>query len=136
MKRTTAGGLSFFLALTAFLSFPVFVENGDTRTGRVGYVNVLNYEESGEEEYKSGAGYEHLQRISYLMGWNYEYVYDFFSKCRAMPANGEIDRVGNVSYARERAEQFDFFSYLQERIPIDCMWKRTTPSWRVGRSKN
>lgn len=93
MKRTTAGGLSFFLALTAFLSFPVFVENGDTRTGRVGYVNVLNYEESGEEEYKSGAGYEHLQRISYLMGWNYEYVYDFFSKCRAMPAMdaGEID---------------------------------------------
>lgn len=99
MKRTTAGGLSFFLALTTFLSFPVFVENGDTRTGRVGYVNVLNYEESGEEEYKSGAGYEHLQRISYLMGWNYEYVYDFFSKCRAMPANGEIDRFGNVSYA-------------------------------------
>lgn len=80
MKRTTAGGLSFFLALTAFLYFPVFVENGNTRTGRVGYVNVLNYEESGEEEYKSGAGYEYLQRISYPMEWNYEYVYDFFSK--------------------------------------------------------
>lgn len=99
MKRTTAGGLSFFLALTAFLSFPVFVENGDTRTGRMGYVNVLNYEESGEEEYKSGAGYECLQRISYLMEWNYEYVYGFFSECRAMPANGEIDLFGNVCLA-------------------------------------
>ena len=109
MKRTTAGGLSFFLALTAFLSFPVFVENGDTRTGRVGYVNVLNYEESGEEEYKSGAGYERLQRISYLMGWNYEYIYGFFSKCQAMPANGEIDRFGNVSYAYTLFESPIFF---------------------------
>lgn len=99
MKRTTAGGLSFFLALTAFLSFSVFVEKEDTRTGRMGYVNVLNYEESGEEEYKSGAGYEYLQRISYLMEWNYEYVYDFFSKCRAMPANGEIGLFGNVCLA-------------------------------------
>lgn len=99
MKRTTAGGLSFFLALTAFLSFSVFVENEDTRTGRAGYVNVLNYEESGEEEYKSGAGYEYLQRISYLMEWNYEYVYDFFSECQAMPANGEIGLFGNVCLA-------------------------------------
>ena len=53
----------------------------EQKTVRVGYVNVVNYEEGGEGEYKRGAGYEYLQKISYLIGWNYEYVYGSFKEC-------------------------------------------------------
>lgn len=121
------------LMLTALL--PVSVLAADTENGhemvtgtnadsgektvRVGYVNALNYEEGGEGEYKSGAGYEYLQKISYLTGWNYEYVYGSFSECSAMLADGEIDLFGNVSYTPERAELFDFSSYPQGK---DTYW--------------
>ena len=94
-------------------------EEDDEKTVRVGYVNALNYEEGGEGEYKSGAGYEYLQKISYLTGWNYEYVYGSFSECCDMLANGEIDLFGNVSYTPERAELFDFSSYPQGK---DTYW--------------
>ena len=86
---------------------------------RVGYVNALNYEEGGEGEYKSGAGYEYLQKISYLTGWRYEYVYGSFWECSDMLANGEIDLFGNVSYTPERAEKFDFSAYPQGK---DTYW--------------
>ena len=79
----------------------------------MGYVNALNYEKGGEGEYKQGAGCEYLQKISYLTGWNYEYVYGSLSQCSAMLASGEIDLFGNVSYTPERAELFDFSSYPQ-----------------------
>lgn len=73
----------------------------------------------GEGEYKSGAGYEYLQKISYLTGWNYEYVYASFSECYTMLANEEIDLFGNVSYTPERAELFNFSSYPQGK---DTYW--------------
>ena len=85
----------------------------EQKTVRVGYVNVLNYEEGGEGEYKRGAGYEYLQKISYLTGWNYEYVYGTFKECYDMLASGEIDLFGNVSYTPERAEEINFSSYPQ-----------------------
>ncbi len=101
--------------------FPVsaFAAEESGKTVRVGYVNALNYEEGGEGEYKRGAGYEYLQKISYLTGWNYEYVYGSFSDCCAMLAKGEIDLFGNVSYTPERAELFDFSSYPQGK---DTYW--------------
>ena len=85
------------------------------KTVRVGYVNVPTYEEGGEGEYKYGSGYEYLQRISYITGWKYEYVYASFSECLQMLQNGEIDLFGNVSYTEERAETFDYSSYPQGR---------------------
>lgn len=109
--------------LSVLLSIPLSVSahagDENEKTVRVGYVNALNYEEGGEGEYKSGAGYEYLQKISYLTGWNYEYVYGSFSECCAMLAEGEIDLFGNVSYTPERAELFDFSSYPQDK---DTYW--------------
>ncbi|MFR0802601.1 MAG: response regulator [Suilimivivens sp.] len=60
-----------------------------------------------------------MQKISYLTGWNYEYVYASFSECYTMLANGEIDLFGNVSYTPERAELFNFSSYPQGK---DTYW--------------
>lgn len=58
--------------LSVLLSIPLSVSahagDENEKTVRVGYVNALNYEEGGEGEYKSGAGYEYLQKISYLTG--------------------------------------------------------------------
>lgn len=105
--------------LTAAVPLSAQAAEDTEKTVRVGYVNALNYEEGGEGEYKSGAGYEYLQKISYLTGWNYEYVYASFSECYTMLANGEIDLFGNVSYTPERAELFNFSSYPQGK---DTYW--------------
>ncbi len=95
----------------------------EEKTVRVGYVNALNYEEGGAGEYKRGAGYEYLQKISYLTGWKYEYVYGSFSECYEMLVSGEIDLFGNVSYTPERAELIDFSTYPQGK---DTYWLYTT----------
>ncbi|MDO4484183.1 MAG: hypothetical protein Q4C54_07065 [Clostridia bacterium] len=65
---------------------------------RVGYVNAENYEEGGEGEYKRGFGYEYFQKISYITGWEYEYVYGSFAECYQLLVDGKIDLFGNVSY--------------------------------------
>lgn len=93
----------------------VFAEETDQeqKTVRVGYVNVASYEEGGEGEYKRGSGYEYLQKISYVTGWKYEYVYGSFKECYDMLVNGDIDLFGNVTYSPERAELMDFSSYPQ-----------------------
>ena len=64
------------LLISAICPMTVFAEENDNeqKTVRVGYVNVVAYEEGGEGEYKRGSGYEYLQKISYYTGWKYEYV--------------------------------------------------------------
>lgn len=99
--------------LMLFFVMPASAAGQNAKKVRVGYVNALNYEEGGEGEYKKGAGYEYLQKISYLTGWDYEYVYGSFSECCKMLADGEIDLFGNVSYTEERAKLFDFSAYPQ-----------------------
>ena len=105
----------FVLFLASVCPMTVFAaETGkEQKTVRVGYVNVAAYEEGGEGEYKRGYGYEYLQKISYITGWKYEYVYGSFKECYEMLVNGDIDLFGNVSYKPERAELFDFASYPQ-----------------------
>ena len=78
---------------------------------RVGYFPYANFQEGGYGEHKQGAGYEYLQKISYITGWKYEYVYGSFKECLDMLADGEIDILGSVSYTPERAESIDFSTY-------------------------
>ena len=109
--------LVFLLFLCLFF-FPASVSAGtdsspDTKTVRVGYVNVPTYEEGGDGEYKTGSGYEYLQKISYYTGWKYEYVYGTFQELYQKLANGEIDLFGNLSYTDERAELFLYSTYPQ-----------------------
>ena len=98
-------------------------DKAESKIVRVGYVNAINYEEGGAGEYKRGAGYEYLQKISYLTGWHYEYVYGSFTECLDMLARGEIDLFGNVSYTPERAEHIDFSAYPQGK---DTYWLYTS----------
>ena len=131
-KRTRKKGKKKRLCLSIFafvmlLFVPVFVyaseikSDGKTtqaieeenKTVRVGYFSYSNFQEGGYGEHKQGAGYEYLQKISYITGWKYEYVYASFKECLDMLADGEIDILGNVSYTQERVESIDFSSYAE-----------------------
>ena len=83
----------------------------ENKTVRVGYFPYANFQEGGYGEHKQGAGYEYLQKISYITGWKYEYVYGSFKECLDMLADGEIDILGSVSYTPERAESIDYSTY-------------------------
>ena len=120
----------FYLSIIAFvmlLFVPVFVyaseikSDGKTtqiieeenKTVRVGYFPYANFQEGSSGEHKQGAGYEYLQKISYITGWKYEYVYAPFKECLDMLEDGEIDILGSVSYTPERAESIDFSTYAE-----------------------
>lgn len=83
----------------------------ENKTVRVGYFPYANFQEGGFGEHKQGAGYEYLQKISYITGWRYEYVYASFKECLDMLADGKIDILGSVSYTPERAESIDYSTY-------------------------
>ena len=83
----------------------------ENKTVRVGYFPYANFQEGGYGEHKQGAGYEYLQKISYITGWKYEYVYGSFKECLDMLADGEIDILGSVSYTPERTESIDYSTY-------------------------
>jgi len=91
--------LSFFLFSTLALS---------GETVKAGYVVYQGYQEGGENEYKTGFGYEYLQKLSYYAGWDFEYVYGSFNELLEKLKNGEIDIMGNVSYTPERAKDMYF----------------------------
>lgn len=82
-----------------------------SKTVRVGYFNTLNFQEGSADEHKYGAGYEYLQKLSNLTGWNYEYVYAPFKECMEMLENGDIDLLGNVNYTIDRSTRMLFSSY-------------------------
>ena len=85
----------------------------ENKTVRVSYFPYANFQEGGFGEHKQGAGYEYLQKISYITGWRYEYVYASFKECLDMLADGEIDILGSVSYTPERAEAISFSDYAE-----------------------
>ena len=120
----------FYLSIFAFvmlLFVPVFVYASEIKSDgkttqameqenkmvRVGYFPYANFQEGSSGEHKQGAGYEYLQKISYITGWKYEYVYASFKECLDMLADGEIDILGSVSYTPERAEAIDFSTYAE-----------------------
>lgn len=129
----------FYICLfTVLCCMPVMAADSgkEQKTVRVGYVNVANYEEGGEGEYKRGAGYEYLQKISYLTGWNYEYIYASFKECLEMLAKGEIDLFGDVSYTPERAELISFSSYPQGKGTYWLYTGNKRPDLTTGNIQN
>lgn len=113
MRAITVMILCLAALLAAVCPISAFAAEPEQKIVRVGYVNAATYEEGGEGEYKRGYGYEYLQKISYITGWKYEYVYGSFKECYEKLTRGEIDLFGNVSYTPERAELFNFSSYPQ-----------------------
>ena len=98
LRKTMLGILAAALVLTSILPVSVSAEEPKQKAVRVGYVDAMTYEEEYEGGYKTGAGYEYLQRVSYITGWRYEYVYGSFKECYDMLVNGDIDLFGDLSY--------------------------------------
>lgn len=110
-------------ALLALLPAPAAAQQ-ETVPVRVGYTIFENYQEGRDGEYKRGFGYEYLQRVSYITGWEYEYVYGTFSELMQMLQNGEIDLMGNISYTKERAKTIRYSKLPQGR---ERFYLYTTP---------
>lgn len=74
---------------------------------------VCSIMDTSSTGYKSGYSYEYFQRIAYITGWKYEYVYADFSTALKMLENGEVDIKDNLSYTDERAEFISYSEYPQ-----------------------
>lgn len=79
------------------------------KTVRLAYLISPGYQEGvGPNEVKQGFGYDYYQKLAYLTGWKYEYVYGNFSELLDKLKKGEIDMMGNLSYTPERAQDIFF----------------------------
>lgn len=83
------------------------------KTVRLAYLISPGYQEGvGPNETKQGFGYDYYQKLAYITGWRYEYVYGNFSELLAKLKAGDIDMMGNLSYTPERAK--DIFYGAEE----------------------
>lgn len=77
------------------------------RTVRVGwYEGTYNTTEPNGE--KRGYSYEYQQAVAAHTGWKYEYVEGNWAELMSMLKNGEIDLMGDMSYAEERSASMLF----------------------------
>ena len=81
----------------------------ENKTVRVGYFPYSNFQEGSYGEHKQGAGYEYLQKISYITGWKYELC---FVNRKSSKSEGKFPtfRSGNPHYPKETCREFSFFS--------------------------
>lgn len=98
--------LCLVLYITA-LPFPVSAEEAKSRTVRVGWYEGT-YNTTGPDGKKSGYSYEYQQAVAAHTGWKYEYVEGSWSELMSMLKKGQIDLLGCISYAEERAASMLF----------------------------
>ena len=98
--------LCLVLYITAF-PFPVSAEGAKNRTVRVGWYEGT-YNTTGSDGKKRGYSYEYQQAVAAHTGWKYEYVEGSWAELMSMLKSGEIDLMGGISYAEERAASMLF----------------------------
>ena len=98
--------LCLVLYITAF-PFPVSAEEAKSRTVRVGWYEGT-YNTTGPDGKKRGYSYEYQQAVAARTGWKYEYVEGSWSELMSMLKKGQIDLLGGISYAEERAASMLF----------------------------
>ena len=80
----------------------------EDQTVRLGYFYRPSFQEGmQDDEQKNGFGYEYLQKISYLSGWRYEYVYGTFETLFEKLKSGEIDIL--IVLCRRKTEKIIIF---------------------------
>ena len=84
-------------------------ETSETKIVRVGYYQAHDFQEGTEDSaYKSGYGYEYLQRIASYTGWKYEYIYGTWQELYAKLVAGEIDLMAGIAYEENRASEISY----------------------------
>lgn len=130
--------VSLFFIL--FVSLAFFVGNDasavednlfEEQTVRLGYFYRPSFQEGmQDDEQKNGFGYEYLQKISYLSGWRYEYVYGTFETLFENLKSGEIDILAGVRDTKERRGLVNFSDFIMSQEDGEnyyiCTAKRRT----------
>jgi len=89
------------------LPFSVSAEEAKNRIVRVGWYEGT-YNTTGSDGKKRGYSYEYQQAVAAHTGWKYEYVEGSWSELMSMLKKGQIDLLGGISYAEERAASMLF----------------------------
>ena len=99
--------LCLCIGILAF--FSVNVSAQDTKTVKVGYYFLHNFQEGADAgSPKSGYSYEYLQKLASYTGWKYEYVYGEWDELFKKLENGEIDLLAGVAYFEDREDQISY----------------------------
>ena len=115
---------SLFFQLCFYRNADVYASDEkrlDVKTVRVGYYFTRDFQEGTEGgNYKSGYGYEYLQRIASYTGWKYEYVYGDWQELYQKLVDGEIDLMAGIAYGEDRTTLVGFpdYSMLNETFYI------------------
>ena len=89
------------------LPLPVSAEEAKSKTVRVGWYEGT-YNTTGPDGQRRGYSYEYQQAVAAHTGWKYEYVEGSWAELMSMLKNGEIDLMGDMSYAEERSASMLF----------------------------
>lgn len=76
---------------------------------KVGYFSVSKFMKgANDQEEKTGYGYEYMQKLASITGWQYVYEYDTWPNLLEKLQKGEIDLLADVSYTPERTNTISF----------------------------
>lgn len=103
--------VNIFICFTVCISLVAPIKafsRENTKTIRVGWFDQPGYMNIEENGRLSGYNYEYLQAISQYTGWKYEFVIDSFENLYDRLIKGEVDIIGSVFYAHERADEVCF----------------------------
>ena len=91
----------------AVLPISVSAEKAKNQTVRVGWYEG-SYNTTGPDGKRRGYSYEYQQAVAAHTGWKYEYVEGSWAELMSMLKRGEIDLMGDISYAEERSTSMLF----------------------------
>ncbi|SFB29910.1 Signal transduction histidine kinase [Acetitomaculum ruminis DSM 5522] len=104
------GGIIFIFFMCSFIS-SFAKEDEKAKTIKVGYPNLGKYESVRDDDYKTGYGYEYLQKISSITGWEYEYVYGSFDELEEKLEKEEIDLLGYLLPSEGNNKNYNYSDY-------------------------
>lgn len=118
--------LIFLCALLLFACIPACAE--DTRTLRVGCIDIENFLIIGHDGTVSGYGADYLDEISKYTGWEYEYVQGTWEQCMAWLEGGQIDLLFPAEPSPERNGKYLFsdISCCMDCIALLACWDNDT----------
>ena len=102
-------GCILLCLILCVILLPVSVSAQEDRSKvvRVGWYEGI-YNTTGSDGQRRGYSYEYQQAVAAHTGWKYEYVYGSWAELMSMLKNGEIDLMGDMSYAEERSASMLF----------------------------
>ncbi len=107
--------LSVCVLLLSLFATTVSAAEPKSRTVKVGYMLMENFEEEEETQLvdevitvRSGYAYDYFQMIRSYTGWDYEYVHGTWHGLLEQLERGEIDILSHVARTPERDEMFLF----------------------------